>query len=283
MAASSDSRSTKSSYKRLVTLWHRRVGIVSALCIVFLSVTGVLLNHSDQLSLSKQFVRSPLLLKLYGVSIPQAVGFQLEHASEHRLDVVISQLGTQIFRGGEPVGRCDTALVGAVSLQDLIAVVCAEQLLLYTAEYELVESVSRLQGLPTPIIAAQTCGATTDSAELSSELNSESDARGLCIKTANASYWANLDSLDWRNLAKTSEKWPQPVVISQELKQLMSSAYLGTNITWARLVQDLHAGRFLGRLGPFLMDAVAGIFMVLAVSGLYLWYKAGRKKSRTSK
>ena len=45
---------------------HRKLGIVTALFIVILSVTGIMLNHNAQFGLNKQFITSQWILKLYG-------------------------------------------------------------------------------------------------------------------------------------------------------------------------------------------------------------------------
>ena len=43
------------------------------------------------------------------------------------------------------------------------------------------------------------------------------------------------------------------------------------NITWERLILDLHAARFLGPLAKIFTDLMAGLILILAVSGIWLY------------
>lgn len=51
-------------------------------------------------------------------------------------------------------------------------------------------------------------------------------------------------------------------------------------ITWERWLLDLHAGRLFGPWGPYLMDAAAILFMLLAGTGLTLWLRQRRRMRR---
>jgi hypothetical protein len=42
------------------------------------------------------------------------------------------------------------------------------------------------------------------------------------------------------------------------------------DIHWERVLFDVHSGRLFGRYGPWLMDIMAVLFVVLAVSGLVM-------------
>jgi hypothetical protein len=42
-------------------------------------------------------------------------------------------------------------------------------------------------------------------------------------------------------------------------------------ITWERLLLDLHAARFLGPMAQIFNDLMAGLILVLALSGIWLW------------
>ena len=50
---------------------HRYIGIVICVFLVLLSVTGIFLNHTDDLNLDKRFINWPWLLKHYGLTAPQ--------------------------------------------------------------------------------------------------------------------------------------------------------------------------------------------------------------------
>ena len=53
--------------KRTLLAWHRWMGIASAAFLVVLSLTGLVLNHSEFLRLDQIHIRSGLILKRYGI------------------------------------------------------------------------------------------------------------------------------------------------------------------------------------------------------------------------
>ena len=48
-------------------------------------------------------------------------------------------------------------------------------------------------------------------------------------------------------------------------------------ISWQRLMQDLHSGRWFGGWGVWMMDIAAVILLLLAVSGLWMWWGKRRR------
>ena len=57
--------------KKLLNL-HKYIGIVSVVVIIMLVITGILLNHTQSLSLDQQKTSSKVLNNWYGIKIPQA-------------------------------------------------------------------------------------------------------------------------------------------------------------------------------------------------------------------
>ena len=56
--------------QRLLRLLHRRMGITSALFVILLTVTGLLLQHSPILKLDTSYIQSPALVDWYGIEAP---------------------------------------------------------------------------------------------------------------------------------------------------------------------------------------------------------------------
>ena len=54
-------------------VWHRWVGLVAALFVIVLAVTGLALNHTEELQLDARHVRTAWLLDWYGISLPDEV------------------------------------------------------------------------------------------------------------------------------------------------------------------------------------------------------------------
>ena len=58
--------------KNLFRKWHRRIGFAAALFLINLAVTGILINHSDDLELHKTYVTSDWITKAYGIRSPNS-------------------------------------------------------------------------------------------------------------------------------------------------------------------------------------------------------------------
>ncbi|MGD2138685.1 MAG: hypothetical protein PVF08_10545, partial [Gammaproteobacteria bacterium] len=72
---------------RSLYIWHRYFGLVTALFVVILSITGLALNHTGELQLDARHVRSDTLLDWYGIHVPDTLVSYRAGAS------AISQLG----------------------------------------------------------------------------------------------------------------------------------------------------------------------------------------------
>jgi PepSY-associated TM region len=213
--------------------WHRRIGITVSLLVLWLSVTGILLNHSDQLRLPERQVGQSMLLPLYGISPP------VLRAGEHWL----SHLGANhVYLDEREVAYCTAPFSGAVWLKDQYIVGCGDSLLLLTREGEVLERLGAVYGFPQPIIA-------------------------LAVVSA------NLEGLDWQPYDGIASDihWAasQPAPDSLAVGLLKQST--GGNLTWERVLLDLHNGRLVGQLGVWLLDASALFLIILALSGIWIW------------
>lgn len=57
--------------------------------------------------------------------------------------------------------------------------------------------------------------------------------------------------------------------------------YPTDRLTVDQVVLDIHTARFFGKLGPFLMDVIAIILLILSGTGTYMWIKrAGGSKNK---
>ncbi|MCK4834867.1 MAG: hypothetical protein KAT12_08810, partial [Gammaproteobacteria bacterium] len=67
-------------------LWHRRIGLLALVLIVILSITGIMLNHTERLALDKSYVNNSLLLNWYGIEPEdEPVSFQVNHGTQHHV------------------------------------------------------------------------------------------------------------------------------------------------------------------------------------------------------
>ena len=49
---------------------HKFTGIAVCIFLIHLSITGIFLNHTEELGLDEKYTASPLILGLYNISIP---------------------------------------------------------------------------------------------------------------------------------------------------------------------------------------------------------------------
>ncbi len=228
--------------------WHRRLGYVLIVFIMLLSVTGILLNHTEDLQLDSQPVTQPALLALYGLGKPQVQSQPVQEAW-------LSHVDGQLYINGQRSQPCVGDYVGAVAvapsaaLPALYVVACREELLLLATDGSLIERYSATLGLPTPLEALGTCIPANT---------------GLCFSAQQQRWLLDTEAGQWQ----PTDSQPQAPVMAQlpaHLQSALESQLL--RLTWERVILDLHAGRLFG-LGPWLMDAVGLAIMLLACSGL---------------
>jgi uncharacterized iron-regulated membrane protein len=68
--------------------------------------------------------------------------------------------------------------------------------------------------------------------------------------------------------------------VSPGLKETLEKTYRGVGLPLERVMLDLHSGRILGRAGVYLVDTAAVLFLLLAISGVWLWARR-RASART--
>ena len=127
--------------------WHRRLGLLVALFVLAVCVTGIFLNHTVRLGLDQAFVDGNWLKQFYGDDSGLLPAYPLGNRWVSRAANGV------VYVDSLEVSPCRGALVGALQSSGLILAACAEELLLISTSGELVESVSAGTGLPTPLQA----------------------------------------------------------------------------------------------------------------------------------
>lgn len=247
---------------RSLFIWHRHIGLTAALFVLLLALTGLLLSHTEDLALDARHVQSGFLLDWYGVRAPEAM------PSYRAGSISVTEVGAQIYWNTTPLPQASAPLLGAVAAHDLVIIGARKQLLLFTPDGELIERMDEADGAPAGI---QSLG-----------LGAAGD---LAVKTAHGVYQADDSILKWRETGDASITWTAPQAPGPDLREALQAAYRGTGLTLERVLLDIHTGRILGRPGVYLVDAAALLFMVLAISGVWLWgrHLANTRKHRKSR
>lgn len=227
---------------------HRRIGMVIILFIPLLAMTGILLNHTDSIGLHERYVQNKWLLDWYDIGPKQAsTTFSVG-------DVWISRIGNRIYFNDKELLQKSESLLGAVKSNEIVIVALKQKLLLLTEQGELIEKLSDSEGVPAGM---KSIGLDTGSR--------------LTIKAAHGDYLANVDSLQWQEHDHIDAQWSIAVDPPEELHRQLLELYRGKGLTLERIILDLHSGRILGDVGVYLVDLVAITFILLALTGGWMW------------
>jgi hypothetical protein len=147
-------------------------------------------------------------------------------------------------------------LIGVVEYSGIIIVSAEGRLLLFTTDGELLEKLGSSAGVPAGM---QAIGLTADG--------------NLAIRAAHGYYQTNADFLEWNEADSLDATWAHSEEPSPQLEQSLQASWRGSGLPMERVMLDLHSGRILGSWGVYLVDAAAILFLVLAISGVWLWGK----------
>lgn len=246
--------------QRFLHRWHRRVGVVAALLVLLLASTGIALSHAVALRLNERMLDAPWLLALYR-SEPMA-----PPRAMHSTAGWLIWIDRHLYLDGRPIADNFAEPLGAAATRDTLAVASGEQLLLLTVSGELLERLDR-SALPGPIEAIG------------------NDAQGRIAVRSENRVLISADLLQWRLTTASTIRWASAETEPPQarLEQALH-AFRGKGVPASRVVADLHSGRFLGAIGPWLMDASAIALMLLAGSGLWMWWQQhARLRHRSSR
>lgn len=248
--------------RRTIRSIHRFLALWSGVSLIYLCITGLLLNHTDTLNLDSRYVQNQWLLHAYGIKVDEQAastmqGFAGLHGGESHW---FSQWSGQLYFNGAPIGSCQQ-LLGVADTEVEWVVVCTDQVYLLSVSGEMLEPPMAVS------FDSQSSLGMADS--------------GVMILDEPSDQWQwNNQTLQWQvaqpkysqseiNLFTAT---PLPADIADEILRQSYSRL----ITWERVVQDLHSGRLLGQWGVWLVDISAVILLIMAISGLLLWTRSGR-------
>ncbi|MDH3831886.1 MAG: PepSY domain-containing protein [Gammaproteobacteria bacterium] len=250
---------------RSLYIWHRYIGISTAIFVIILSFSGLVLNHTDELNLDAAYVQSDLLLDWYGITAPEGLLSYTAGSAQ------ITAVNDKIFWDNKPLLHIAAPLAGVQAFGGLVVIVAGGSPVLFTAQGELVEKLENVAGVPTGI---QAIGLSSQGL--------------LAVKTVRGIYLADENLLEWVRAGGPEINWSSTQATEPALLKSLQNAYRGTGLPIERIMLDLHSGRILGRAGVYIMDAAAIGFLLLAASGVWLWLRrrasirAHRQKTESS-
>lgn len=243
--------------RKHLSKWHRRFGIFAALIAIYLSLTGLLLNHSHDLGLDHAHLSSPWMLQLYGIKTPEGYSVNTRQHS-------INKLGETLFVDDRIIGQFSSALVGATTLDQFLIIALRDSILLLSAEGEIVETLTPSNGLPGQI-----------------ERVGWSD-KGLFIQSRQQIYTGDADLLKWLPVNDTvpDVSWTTLEATATNAKASLLDLLPAYGPSWERVLQDLHSGRFFNLPGTLLIDLTGIILLLLSISGIVSFTLRKKAKRR---
>jgi hypothetical protein len=248
-------RRKQRSKLRSFYVWHRYMGVSAALFVLLISVTGLMLNHTEDLQLDSNHVKSDRILDWYGIQAPQTLR-AYPAGRQH-----ITLMGEHLYLNRKEIDGEFRDLVGAVFLNGLFVIAVGDSILLLTAHGETVEQLGSEDGIPAGI---RRIGV---------------DGKGKLVTQSSLDYYeADTDFIKWshRQQAPADIQWSQSEDLDPVLTRSLQQHYRGEVLPLERLVLDLHSGRFFGPAGPWIFDIAALLLILLALSGTWIWLRRRR-------
>ena len=258
-------KSSKSLHNRLIRHlreWHRKLGIIAAFFIIFLSISGVALNHTTTLSLAHKPISNLWLLDHYGIAPPNDIRFYQNSSLQVTNNLVwlnsklLLESSADIISAGVM-----SAKVSSDTMVDVFVIASQSDLYIYNNQGEMLDQLGVEAGIPEGIEA----------------LSIDNDR--VIVKTPSGYYQSDSDFFDWQAISPVIEPlWITAQSVSLQQEQQATLAYRSQFLTLERIILDAHSGRILGLFGVLFMDAVAILLILLSLSGVYIWVRYARAK-----
>lgn len=246
-------RKRKSSLTRRL---HRSFGAFAAVFVLLMVVSGITINHSNDLGLDQRPVSQPLLLDWYGLEEP---AFIYSYAADNHW---LSFAGSQLYFNGESVSAISNG-IGAIASGELLIAAGSDELLLLDADGRLVERVAWADAGPVEAIGSLPNGM-------------------VAVKSMQQVWLSNTDLINWKKLNDSTlrPQWSLSTPAPEEIQQAIKQHYRGDKLNLEQLLLDLHSGRIFGTIGILIYDLLALAVGFLAISGMILWLRGKRNGKR---
>lgn len=231
----------------LLHRWHRRVGSAASLFLIWMAVSGWLLNHTSGLALAQTYLTADVITSHYGIRA--AMPARAFVAGSHWL---VSGEEAAVLDGKKiAVGFSQPR--GMVAQDDMLFVADGAQLFLLDGAGNVIDKV------PVPMAIeriGEACGGVVIADNSKQLMTTDGVAFSACTEAA---------------------QWSHEKLLT-EAQRAQLAPLLRAGISLERLLLDLHSGRFFGAWGPLFVDAIGLAMVVLALSGLWLFVRHGSRR-----
>ena len=256
-------RKKEPRFIKAIIKWHRIAGVISAIFVLLLALTGMMLNHTSALGLDQRYVQSRILQGWYGMTAPDV------QQSYPVGDAWVTQLEDRLYYNESELGGHYAPLQGAIGVGDDVALALADGILLLDRQGNTIEKIRAQPGLP-PVGAI-------------GEWNGK-----VVIRREGEQYIADQALLTWTRVSWQKVRWATAATPPVALRLAIRQHYQNKMLNTERVVRDIHNGRILGPWGALLMDLMALAFIGIALTGTWMWWQRrngappGGKKAKKS-
>jgi hypothetical protein len=247
-------KKNKQNYAKISYHWHKRLGIFISLPLVFLAITGLLLNHSKLLKLDKIYLTNSFILDQYGMQ-PKAAPTAIKNQ-----DHWITFLDGTLYLDSKRIAEDTTKPTGFGKLGGNFVVTTDNSILLIA----------------------------TDSLAIIEKLGSESLPKGKILASAVSDKRLRLDTTEgefsfdsaiesFTSDLRTQIAKPSFLAPPQELFQSILLDWRGHGVSLWRVILDTHSGAIFGSIGSAVADISAICILLLVISSFYNWKRSSAR------
>lgn len=239
--------------------WHRRAGLFAFVFMGWLGFSGILINQSPSWGYDTDRIYWEPVMWLYGLEpTPPQSGFG---ADGHWL--AVTPEGTML--DARPVMPPLSAPLG------LVAGGTADQPLLFLANSEAVAVVTpdgaRFDELRSPILPVQVVRRIG---------RVEGRPGAIAVQDLDA-FQSSDGGTSWEPVDPSQVQWSAQTELPAAERERLTP-FSRPYVTLEHVLVDAHSGAIFGRGGVYVINSVGLAAILLAASGIWMWWRTGRKR-----
>jgi len=244
---------------------HKWIGLIITLPLVWITITGVILNHTVDWKLDQKKIESQWLKDHYGMAPtgePMACIISANEASYQ----IVEWDGVIYFNSSPIEAQLEGRLVGVLHKEgSTISIVTEYNVLQLDEKGNLIEKLDELSLPELPITAVA--------------------QQGTSLYLKNSSGWHTPDA-EWLEMSAVHgadaplASIALSTIENQTVKDQLKQNWSRSELPASRVILDLHSGRFFGSIGKYLYDLVAICTILLSITGIVLFFRRPRRRNR---
>jgi len=233
--------------------FHLYVGLGISLLLIHLSITGIFLNHTDDLDLDKTYISSTWILNLYGLNVPKPSKiFTIQQDN-------FSQFDTEVFLNDRPIFLFDSELIGVIKDHENFIIAAQDELFIVNQNGVLIDKQKILS------FTIKSIGKFKEK---------------IVLKDEQLNQWVGESiSAKWNPILKDNIDWSKPGTMTPSNKKGIKQYFVENGISLEQIILDFHSGAIFKKEGKLFFDLVSLLLIFLSVSGIWLWL-VKRKKGK---